>query len=168
MSYQPPHRTWDEARRGLPLASFARRGMALALDFLIAGLSFLAVGLSLGLLARRAGWIGASDDVMLRFTFFRNWYSVVWLVIYFGLLAWWGNGQTPGKRLCRIRVLSLAHERLGLWHSFERALGYGASALEAGFGFFQYFIRPDRRTVHDRIAETIVVETPKKSRQETR
>jgi uncharacterized RDD family membrane protein YckC len=49
------------------------------------------------------------------------------------------------------------HRRMTLWHSFERALGYGASALELGFGFFQYFIHPNRRTVHDRIAETIVV-----------
>jgi len=30
-------------------------------------------------------------------------------------------------------------------------------ALEGGFGFLQYFIHPNRRTVHDRIAETIVV-----------
>lgn len=39
----------------------------------------------------------------------------------------------------------------------ERALGYGASALEGGFRFIQYFIHPNRQTVHDRIAETIVV-----------
>ena len=44
-----------------------------------------------------------------------------------------------------------------MWDSIERALGYGASALEAFFGFFQYFIYPTHRTVHDRIAETIVV-----------
>jgi hypothetical protein len=46
---------------------------------------------------------------------------------------------------------------MSLWHSFERALGYGASALEFGFGFVQYFIHPNRRTVHDRMAETIVI-----------
>jgi uncharacterized RDD family membrane protein YckC len=57
----------------------------------------------------------------------------------------------------KIRAVSLVERRLSLWHSFERALGYGASALEAFFGFFQYFIHPARRTVHDRIAETIVV-----------
>jgi hypothetical protein len=44
-----------------------------------------------------------------------------------------------------------------LWHSIERALGYGAAALEFGFGFAQFFIHPYRRTVQDRIAETIVV-----------
>jgi len=56
-----------------------------------------------------------------------------------------------------ICAVSLVHERLSLWHSIERALGYGASALEFGFGFAQYFLRPNHRTVHDRIAEAIVV-----------
>ena len=46
---------------------------------------------------------------------------------------------------------------LSLWDSVRGALGYGASALEAFFGFFQYFIHPAHRTMHDRIAETIVV-----------
>jgi uncharacterized RDD family membrane protein YckC len=68
-----------------------------------------------------------------------------------------GNGKTLGKRLLHIRVVSLVHHRMSLWHSFERALGYGASTLELGFGFLQYFIHPNRRTVHDRIAETIVI-----------
>jgi uncharacterized RDD family membrane protein YckC len=48
-----------------------------------------------------------------------------------------------------------------LWHAIERALGYGASALELGFGFLQYFIHPNKQTVHDRIAETIVVKEGK-------
>jgi uncharacterized RDD family membrane protein YckC len=64
----------------------------------------------------------------------------------------------------RIRVVSLAHDHLTLSHSLERALGYAASALEAGFGFVQYFIHPNRQTVHDRIAETIVVVEPRSSR----
>ena len=63
-----------------------------------------------------------------------------------------------------IRVVSLTHHRLSLWHSIERALGYGASALELGFGFVQFFIEPNRRTVHDRIAETIVVKEPRRVR----
>jgi hypothetical protein len=44
----------------------------------------------------------------------------------------------------------------------ERALGYGASALEGGFGFVQYFIHGNHCCVHDRIAETIVVKEPRK------
>ena len=60
-----------------------------------------------------------------------------------------------------IRVVSVVHEKIGFWHAVERALGYGASFLEFGFGFLQYFIDPNRRTVHDRIAETIVIQDRK-------
>jgi len=83
--------------------------------------------------------------------------EIVIPILYFGVLLWWGNGRTPGKRLMKIRVVSLVHRHLSLWHSVERALGYGAAALEGGFGFVQYFIHPYRRCVQDRIAETIVV-----------
>jgi uncharacterized RDD family membrane protein YckC len=78
-------------------------------------------------------------------------------ILYFGLLLWQGKGRTPGKRLMKIRVVSVVHRHLSLWHSVERALGYGAAALEGGFGFAQFFIHPYRRCVQDRIAETIVV-----------
>jgi len=54
-------------------------------------------------------------------------------------------------------VVSLVGERITLWQSVERALGYGASMLEAGTGFLQYFTHHNRCCVHDRIAETIVV-----------
>jgi len=95
---------------------------------------------------------------------YHHWYSLLALVLYFGLGTYFGNGQTPGKRLARIRVVSTLHPQLSLWHALERALGYGASALELGFGFLQYFIADNRQTVHDRIAGTIVVTEPKKTR----
>jgi uncharacterized RDD family membrane protein YckC len=54
---------------------------------------------------------------------------------------------------------------MGVWQSIERALGYGASFLEGGFGFFQYFFARNRQTVHDRIAETIVVDLRKSAKR---
>ena len=105
---------------------------------------------------------GIKEDTVLKFDL-SNWYSLVCIVLYFCLATYFGNGKTLGKLFLRIRVVSLVHERMSLWHSFERALGYGASALEGGFGFFQYFIHPNKRTVHDRIAETIVVKEGKKN-----
>lgn len=81
----------------------------------------------------------------------------LWLVLYFGLFLRFANGLTPGNRLLGIQVVSLTHDRLSFWQSVERALGYGASALEGGFGFFQYFLNPNHQCAHDRLAETIVV-----------
>lgn len=83
--------------------------------------------------------------------------TVVVPVLYCGVLLWAGKGRTPGKRLLKIRVVSLAHRQITFWHAVERALGYGAAALELGFGFVQFFIHPYRRCAQDRLAETIVV-----------
>ncbi len=78
-------------------------------------------------------------------------------ILYWGVLTWLTNGRTPGKWLSGVRVVSTAHNRITLWQSIERALGYSVSGLEFGFGFFQYFISLNRRTAHDRLAETIVI-----------
>jgi uncharacterized RDD family membrane protein YckC len=144
---------------GAPLASFGRRAVAFVVDLVIGWVLFLALFVVVLLIRRLfvGPLTGPPRDNPVPLNFFGNWYSVLWWVVYFGIATYLWNGRTPGKRLLRIRIVSLVHKRLSLWHSIERALGYGASALELGFGFFQYFVHPNRRTVHDRIAETIVV-----------
>lgn len=80
--------------------------------------------------------------------------------IYFAISLYIFNGFTLGKRLMGIRVVSLYHHKLSLWHSIERSLGYIASTLEFGLGFFQVLWTHNRMATHDRIAETIVVRLP--------
>jgi len=140
---------------GTPLASFKNRAGAFIVDFIIAAVVCVPVLMLSANLASRLGLV--KGDITLVFDF-EHWYSLIFLVAYFALSTYWGNGSTIGKRLFGIRIVSLVHERMSFWHSLERALGYGASFLEFGFGFVQYFIDANRRTVHDRIAETIVVQ----------
>jgi len=83
-------------------------------------------------------------------------------VLYFALSFYFWRGKTIGKYFLKLKVLSLYHERLGLWHCIERSLGYFASVLEFGFGFIQAYWNPNRMTLHDKIGETIVVELPSK------
>jgi len=143
---------------GSELASFTSRALAFLVDFAIAGALFLGLLLLFFKLANRYTSLGANNQHLnIELNFYENWYSIVYLVLFFGLSVYLGNGRTLGKRVLGIRVVSLVHHRMSLWHSIERALGYGASALEFGFGFLQYFIHPNRRTVHDRMAETIVI-----------
>jgi uncharacterized RDD family membrane protein YckC len=146
---------------GAPLASFTRRAAAFLLDVIVMSLLFVIVVGSLEPLLVKAGLMAPSGRIV--FSLNHGWYNVAWVVLYFGLFTYFGRGRTPGKRIMGIRVVSLAHERISLWHAVERALGYGASMLEFGFGFLQYFIHPNKRTVHDRIAETIVVREQKAS-----
>jgi uncharacterized RDD family membrane protein YckC len=147
---------------GAQLASFKARAVAFVIDFFAAFVLFAIIFVLGARLASSFGLLKLEGNVNLEFDL-HHWYSLIFVVLYFGLSTYFGNGQTLGKRLVGIRVVSLAHERISLWHSFERALGYGASALEFGFGFIQYFIHPNRRTVHDRIAETIVVQEERKA-----
>jgi uncharacterized RDD family membrane protein YckC len=142
--------------KGTSLASFPRRALAFVIDFFAAFLLFLLTLIYGSKLLIYLGLIHPDENINLKFDF-TNWYSIIFIVLYFGLFTYLGHGKTPGKWLMKIRVVSLAHEHISLWHSIERALGYGASVLELGFGFLQYFIHPNKQTVHDRIAETIVI-----------
>ena len=146
---------------GLALADFWQRAAAFATDVVLAVLTLMIVAF-LGAIAK---WAIEGADIHQRRAYVISgkdeWGKVLMYlvlpVVYFGLFTFFWNGRTPGKRLFGVRVVSLVHERMTLWHSIERALGYGAAALEFGFGFVQFFIHPNRRTAQDRLAETIVV-----------
>ena len=140
---------------GTRLASFKSRAAAFGVDFFLVFCVFYFLLRSGVWLAPRLG-IVLKDDIHLVFDF-THWYSLVFLVVYFTLWTYLTNGRSAGKWLFGIRVISVVRERMTLWNSLERSLGYGASFLEFGFGFVQYFIHPNRCTVHDRIAETIVI-----------
>ncbi|HTN50034.1 MAG TPA: RDD family protein [Burkholderiaceae bacterium] len=153
--FHAPHLRRQEQLEGMPLASFGARAAA----FLVDGGIVAAVLLGLELW-RTLTYQANTPGVTLILDFGAAVGFVVTL-LYFGLSTYIGKGATIGKRLLGIRVVSLVHSELSLWHSIERALGYAASTLEAGFGFLQYFKHPNRQTVHDRIAETIVVVDPR-------
>jgi uncharacterized RDD family membrane protein YckC len=148
---------------GVQLASFGRRAAAYLLDIAAVGGTYAPAMSALHyLLFDRLGWreeIYQSAHVKVRFEFEMLTHTAwaLWLVLYFGLFVWRTNGYTPGKWLLRIRVASLLHEKITLWQAAERALGYGASALEGGFGFVQCLFTPNHTCTHDRIAETIVI-----------
>ncbi len=145
------------ALEGAPLASFRSRAMAFVIDFFFTVLLFSIVAVPGALLWQARHPSAKNRNIHFDFDY-HNLYSLASIVLYFGFSLYWGNGRTLGKRLLKIRVVSLAHEHLSIWHCLERALGYGASALEGGLGFLQYFTDPACRTVHDRIAGTIVID----------
>jgi len=139
---------------GVPLASFKQRAYAIAIDFLIVA----ALRSLLGLHGHRESEEGCSTIVHLILSAIDHVVELVESFVYFAVLIKLMHGQTPGKKLMKCRVVSLVHHEMSWWHSIERALGYGASLLEAGFGFVQFFLTRNRQCVHDRIAETIVID----------
>ena len=139
---------------GVKLASFPRRSIAYLIDLLK---SVILSAILLLAYTYVTGKFNTKNDIKIDFNF-ENWYSLIATIVYFGLSTYFGNGKTLGKKLLKIRVVSITHSKMTLFQSIERSLGYAASLLEGGFGFIQFFINQNRRTVHDRIAETIVVD----------
>jgi uncharacterized RDD family membrane protein YckC len=148
------------ALHGSELARFPRRAGSFLLDIAFASGLFVIVSSLLEPFLINQGWIKSDQDIV--FALNMNWYSIAWTVIYFSLALFIGNGKSPGKWIFGIRVVSIVHNNISFWHSIERAFGYGFSLMECCFGFIQYFIYPNRRTLHDRIAETIVIRERKK------
>ena len=153
-AFEPHAMSRAMALAGVPLASFGQRAAAFAIDFFLVLVTYIPVELARQYLI--LSWRHQKPDIHVVFNFHEVG-NVIWLVLYFGLIVWKTNGLTLGKRLLRIRVVSLERNKISLWQAVERALGYGASVLELGTGFLQFFIHPNRCCVHDRIAETIVV-----------
>jgi uncharacterized RDD family membrane protein YckC len=156
------HATYYRAREtaredeidGLPLATFGRRAAGFGIDFVL-----------ISLLRKPVEFLSQNHapQQWVRHTLINlpHALDVVVLLLYFCLALYFGDGQTIGKRIMRIRVISLTHRHITLWQALERALGYGASFLEAGFGFAQFFIQRNRQCAHDRLAETIVIDVGK-------
>jgi uncharacterized RDD family membrane protein YckC len=141
---------------GLPLAMFWQRLLGYAIDLLLAVIVWSPLEFAWRMYVLHETRIHLVWD-------FHEKGNIVVMLLYWGLGNYFGNGQTPGKWVARTRILSLTGERMGLWRSFERALGYGAAILEAGLGFLQFFWDKNRMCAQDRLAETIVVDVRKKS-----
>src|SRR5262249_36998326 len=157
-TFQPQGSNLQARLAGTPLASFRRRAIAIFIDGCL-------LALLVAVLAVLIGGGAKLESKRLDISLEMGGVGVaVITVLYFALSMWIGRGRTIGKRICGVRVVSLVHERLSLWHCVERSLGYSASWLEGGFGFLQYFKHVNAQTVHDRIAETIVVSEPNKQK----
>jgi len=146
-----------DALSGVQLASFRQRAWAMVIDMAIVGF----VQLIFGLHGCSHGSHESSGPITFAGLLMMCAHKVENLLeftLYFAVMLKLGKGQTPGKRLMKARVVSLTHEEISWWQSIERGLGYGASLLEGGFGFAQFFFARNQQCVHDRIAETIVVD----------
>jgi uncharacterized RDD family membrane protein YckC len=143
-----------ESLNGLPLASLWQRVLGYLLDLLIAVLIWFSIEFSWRYFHLH------EKDIHLVWDFHEAGNLVV-MVLYWGLANYLGNGQSPGKWVARTRVVSITSERMGLWQSIERALGYGAAILELGMGFMQFFWDRNRMCAQDRLAETIVIDVRK-------
>jgi uncharacterized RDD family membrane protein YckC len=128
---------------GAPLARPVKRLSAMAIDGLvlavISGLQNLTLGEPLH-------W---GQDLGI---------SVGWAMAYFTLLPYWMPGQTLGKRLLGLQIVELTGRPLSLVLCFSRYGGYAAGLVTGMFGFAQILWDPNRQSIQDKIAHTVVID----------
>ena len=80
-----------------------------------------------------------------------------WSGIYFTLIVGAWNGRSLGKFLFRVRVVKVNGQPLTFFDAFIRQGGYVAGVAMGMIGFLKILWDPNRQTVEDRIAATVVV-----------
>jgi len=150
----------------ITIAPYSRR----LLSFLVDGIIIGSIYVILELLSPFFGFQILSIDVK-NFThvvfestnlgniakFIIKWIIIAIPTLYFTLTTFFLDGQTFGKKIFKIQITSIYHKKISFWHCLERSLGYVASTLELGLGFIQAVWNNNRMTLHDKIAETIVI-----------
>jgi len=173
MKYTSRHEFYGDQE--FMLATIRKRFVAFLIDFIFLILMYCCIILLLSLFKMDISKVNVQGifDVEIEMNNTQSWLITLLKILfgllpvfYFALSFYFCKGQSIGKFFLRIKVLSLYHEKLGLWHCIERSLAYFASALEFGFGYMQAFWNPNRMALHDKIGETIVIACPVKKHKE--
>jgi uncharacterized RDD family membrane protein YckC len=146
----------DEATPARP-AGFWIRAAALAIDlvvFALVQLSFRA--LASAMLGPPIEGVDSRQGTVLLFTLL---FTAVYTIVLHTVA-----GQTIGKSLVGVRVLSMDGSPLTLGPALLRYLAYFISLIPLGFGYLVAGLRPDKRAVHDLIAGSRVERAPGRRR----
>ena len=131
--------------------------------------AFSADAIIVALALRSAVWIlHATTHVLRRFAPPVNIAALLLaigpLLVAIYLVAFWTVfGQTPGKWLLGLKIVSNGGAPVGFRRSLARLVGYVVSALPCYLGFL-WILGPQRRAWHDRLAGTEVVYVARRPR----
>jgi uncharacterized RDD family membrane protein YckC len=146
-------------------AGFFIRCTAYLIDNLLLAMFTIVPAIIGFMLLKRSGAISSSDpQEMVRW---------VWLLcvlpntvlsfIYFGYLHA-ATGQTIGKWMCGVRVLTAGGMPIGWGRSLVRCAGYFLSSSLLYLGFVWVLLNRRKRGWHDYLAGTVVVRVPERIR----
>lgn len=139
----------------LELAGFWIRFAAYLVDSIITGVLGAIVGGVIGGVMGAAGATkGAAGIIMIQ---------VVAMIISLGIRAAYfiyfigKDGQTPGKKLCKIRVVNADGSQVTYGKATGRFFGYILSSLICGIGYLMAAWDDEKRALHDRVCDTRVI-----------
>jgi uncharacterized RDD family membrane protein YckC len=154
-----------------PLASIGNRFLAAAIDHSIQYASMLA---AIWLLLTAAGFsltdngTGSGAGELLYDS--PKWAVAIMILVlfllftgYFAVFEWWWNGQTPGKRLMKLRVIREDGRPVTLWEAVARNLLRIFDAIPGlvipiySVGLIAIFVSPRDQRIGDLFAGTVVI-----------
>jgi uncharacterized RDD family membrane protein YckC len=145
------------------LASIGNRFLACAIDHFIqvTTITLICIGLLLMLSA------SPTDGVGEILTEAPKWVVAILLIVlfllftsYFAIFEWLWNGQTPGKKLLKLRVIREDGRPITLWETIARNLMRLFDIMPLPFysiGFIAVFLSPRDQRIGDLFAGTVVV-----------
>jgi len=143
----------------LPLAGIGSRFLGLAIDTLLQFVLYIAAVLLLTILGvsgvgHYLSWIPASFVPALTILFI---FCIYWGYFAFFEIVW--KGQTPGKRLAKIRVIHQSGRPINVYEAIGRNLLRVIDGLPGiyGVGIVCMMISSQHRRVGDYVAGTVVV-----------
>jgi uncharacterized RDD family membrane protein YckC len=157
----------DEGGWAYAPAGFWRRVFAAVFDgFLVATVAvvLLLEMIAAVSLADRCGWISldalaVDEQILLWIPLALTWAfvsAIIFPMAYF-ILCEGGFGQTLGKRLFGIVVVSAAGQPIGYGRAFARLLTLPYSLVPGGLGILWAALPPAKRAWHDYISATKIV-----------
>jgi uncharacterized RDD family membrane protein YckC len=147
----------------LPLAGIGSRFLGLVIDTLIQFLLYIIGAFAVGFSAALAGAVGIGR--------YLRWIPVSWapaIAILFMFSVYWGyfaffeiiwKGQTPGKRLAKIRVIKESGRPINAYEAIARNLLRAIDGLPGmyGVGIVCMMLNSQNRRLGDYVAGTVVV-----------
>jgi uncharacterized RDD family membrane protein YckC len=138
----------------LEYASFGLRFGAKLLDGIILWIGQLIIGFVAGLLMTVGGGDEATGMILFQVVliFFSLVVNFVYNIFFIGKF-----GATPGKMACKIKVVQPDGSPVGYGRATGRAFGEIVSGIICYIGYLMMIWDEEKRTLHDRMANTRVV-----------
>lgn len=150
-------------------AGFITRSFAFIIDLIIVAVMLVMVSIGLSFISHFIGLIPdiltnlfstsdafmttAYDEALPAITLVIN----IFLVFGYYIFFWTSSGQTIGKALMGVRVVSVSGRPLTFFQALFRFLLYPVSALFFFLGFFWVLADNQRQGWHDNLARTYVI-----------
>jgi uncharacterized RDD family membrane protein YckC len=138
-------------------ATFWTRFAAYFVDGIITGVAGMIIGVVLGGAMGAAGLMKNPSGIIL-IQVVAGLAGFVIRAAYF-IYFIGKDGQTPGKKMCKIKVVRADGSPVGYGKATGRFFGYLLSSLICCIGFLMAHWDEEKRALHDRLSDTRVIKT---------